>query len=200
MKRKGQIILSIVFLLLFILIASNLNNPSIKSIDQTISQLALNNQNNFLFTISKIISSIFEPAIIIPTILLVCLAFIIKKKRKFEKQLFFTSIIAGILIYSLKFILAVSRPTTQLITVTQSSFPSGHALMSFVLFSFLIVFYLNSKKSKSIKITITTLSIISILIVGLSRIYLNVHWFSDIVGSWFLGASIILISKIFFKD
>jgi undecaprenyl-diphosphatase len=74
------------------------------------------------------------------------------------------------------------------------SFPSGHALSSFIFCSILI--YLLRKENLPIiqKNVLTTLLIIAALLIGLSRVVLNVHYATDVIGGFCMGFIWVIIS------
>lgn len=70
---------------------------------------------------------------------------------------------------------------------TDFSFPSGHAATSMIIFGFLLYLaciYLHHKLIRAFAITLCVLLIFGI---GLSRIYLGEHWFSDVLGGYVYG-------------
>ncbi|MEI7462929.1 MAG: bifunctional DedA family/phosphatase PAP2 family protein [Candidatus Taylorbacteria bacterium] len=83
------------------------------------------------------------------------------------------------------------RPDNALITIVNDpSFPSGHAAMAatfFVVFMYMAVPKIKSLFKRELLIIFCTLSVIAI---GLSRVVLNVHWASDVIGGWSLGVFI----------
>ena len=77
----------------------------------------------------------------------------------------------------------------------RDSFPSGHALVAVAFYglcAYILCRYLEKKWQKRLAVVVAT---VIALLVGVSRIYLGVHWFSDVIGGWILGG-IILISLI----
>ncbi|WP_410769044.1 phosphatase PAP2 family protein [Fontibacillus sp. BL9] len=80
------------------------------------------------------------------------------------------------------------RPTFhRLIEVTGYSFPSGHSMAAFCLYgtlAYLLWRHLPGRKSRFVLILV---SIIFIVCIGLSRIYLGVHYPSDVLGAYFAG-------------
>lgn len=81
-----------------------------------------------------------------------------------------------------------ARPTIEhLVTVKTLSFPSGHATMAMAFYGFLIYLIFTFSMSKLLKLFLSSIMIILILSIGLSRIYLGVHYPSDIVGGFIAG-------------
>jgi len=91
-----------------------------------------------------------------------------------------------------------ARPDNALVLLTDPSFPSGHATMAAVFF-FVCAYLFAPKISHWIwRELCIVLCVLATVIIGLSRVILNVHWTSDIIAGWSLGifcatASIILV-------
>ena len=79
---------------------------------------------------------------------------------------------------------------TTLIQVPSSfSFPSGHALISLVFFGMLAFLAVLSVRHRLLKGAMVAASAVAVATVGFSRIYLGVHWMTDVLASWALGAA-----------
>jgi undecaprenyl-diphosphatase len=139
-----------------------------------------------------LLSKIFEPIYVIIFVILLSLFLLVKSKNKQAILLSTTALIAGASIYLLKHLFSKARPLNQIIQETGFSFPSGHAMISITLFGTLIYIALNIKSQTSRIVSIVA-CVLGVLLVGLSRVYLNVHWFSDIIGSYCFGLFILFI-------
>ena len=85
----------------------------------------------------------------------------------------------------LKSLIGRSRPTiSQIITETDFSFPSGHSSSSLVFCAMLTCLIFGITNNKIIRITSCIMASIIIVGVGFSRVYLGVHYPSDIIGGW----------------
>lgn len=120
------------------------------------------------------------------------IAFILIKSKKIK--LFFIITLSSLsnffIIDPLKFLFKEPRPINSQIIENSFSFPSGHAY-SAVTFYGLVTYLLYKKyKTKSIPIIGT----IFILLISYSRIYLNVHYFHDIVAGLLLGIIWLIIT------
>ena len=120
--------------------------------------------------------------------------FILIKNKKIRLSIFSNLVIITILNQLLKRILQRPRPTEyRIIEETGYSFPSGHSMISMAFYGYLIYLIYKHVKNKYIKwISITLLSIL-ICAIGISRIYLGVHYTSDVLGGFLISISYLII-------
>jgi len=101
-------------------------------------------------------------------------------------------------VFILKHLTRHPRPGLVAYETTASSFPSGHTTMSLVVFGFLAVIIAreSKKQDKSMPYIVSGIIIAGI---SLSRLYLGAHWFTDVLGSLFLGLAIILLATVSYR-
>ncbi|MGW0037754.1 phosphatase PAP2 family protein [Gordonia sp. NPDC003376] len=90
----------------------------------------------------------------------------------------------------LKHIFGRTRPpvTDRLLTIESYSFPSGHAMMSMVVYCLVaVVAYGVSQWVRDHRWVLLAAPLLSIAI-GLTRVYLGVHWLTDVLAGWMFGA------------
>ena len=147
--------------------------------------------SDFTTPIAKFITN-FGGAIFL--IILTITLFILIKNKKIGLSIILNLIVITGLNQILKYILQRPRPTEyRLIEETGFSFPSGHSMVSMAFYGYLIYLIYKYVKNKYLKwISIVLLSIL-ICSIGISRIYLGVHYTSDVLGGFLISLSYLIV-------
>ncbi|MDO8575407.1 MAG: bifunctional DedA family/phosphatase PAP2 family protein [bacterium] len=105
------------------------------------------------------------------------------KKRWHLIQFYLFNIIGGLSLgFLLKRVIERARPENALLVETSFSFPSGHAMTAGLVYGALAYLFYRSNLKKNTKILLNILLVIIVIGVMWSRIYLRVHWLSDVLG------------------
>lgn len=109
-------------------------------------------------------------------------------KKKFDYLVAYISAIlgGGILILVSKVAIHRLRPfsETSIINAGEWSFPSGHAMMSVIFYGMILYFMIRDVHSWKLRVFMATATVFIIFLLGLSRIYLQVHYLSDILAGY----------------
>lgn len=147
--------------------------------------------NDRLTSAVKVITNL-SSVIFIIVIAIILIIFIRNKRIK----LLLASNLIGITIINnlLKVIIARDRPNiNRLVSESGYSFPSGHSITSMVFYGYLIYLIYRYVDNKKIKISLIIFLSLLIPMIGFSRIYLGVHYTSDVIGGFLLGIAYLII-------
>jgi undecaprenyl-diphosphatase len=128
-------------------------------------------------------------------LLLVCAAVTIYLlfSRRLRTALFVFAATTGGMILGILLKLVYARPRPQLVPhlvdVASSSFPSGHATDSAIVYLTLAALLARTVPEPASRIYIIGVAILLTLLIGVSRAYLGVHWPSDVAAGWTIGAA-----------
>ncbi|WP_228122808.1 phosphatase PAP2 family protein [Oceanihabitans sp. IOP_32] len=115
---------------------------------------------------------------------------IVLKQKKRLLQIILTLALSALLNVLLKHIINRARPAADhLVSVQTLSYPSGHAMNALVFYGFIMYLVSKLKINRFVKIGVILVLACLILSIGLSRIYLGVHFPSDILGGFIIGAT-----------
>lgn len=194
MNLKGHLsitfMISLVSLMGFCVMAVLVSKQTIVHFDSTIISFVQGFEASRLTPIMKFFTFIggTKPMVGISLLVLILLYKVLKHR---SELILFVAVIAGanVLFVSLKLLFQRERPDLhRLIEVSNYSFPSGHATNAFALYgilTFLLWRHISSRLGRTILII---LSVFMILSIGLSRIYLGVHYPSDVIAGYFISA------------
>ena len=145
-------------------------------------------KNDLLTNFMKIITLFGSAYVIVPC----CIILLFALKNKKNKILMMSNlVIITLLNQLLKRVFRRLRPINGIISESGYSFPSGHSMVSMAFYGFLI--YLLYKSNFKYKNIFIGLLIVLILLIGISRIYLGVHYPTDVFGGFLLSISYLLL-------
>jgi len=195
---KGNIVLifSLIFLVLFFITFTLMKASFFQKTDDLINSYFSTSSNIFLTKSCLFLAFIFDPLSVIVVSLIIFLFLFFAKFKK--DSLFFlgASLFGGALIFLFKELFQRVRPEN--LYESGFSFPSGHVTSSIVLFCCLVYFSFKYAR-KNYPYIITAFALFFIFIIAFSRIYLGVHWISDVIGGLFLGGFVVLFSIYLFE-
>lgn len=125
---------------------------------------------------------------------LTTILFLVIKDKKIGISIITNLGIVTILNQIIKFIMQRPRPTEfRIIEETGYSFPSGHSMVSLAFYGYLIYLIYKYINNKHLKRTLIIILSVLICIIGVSRIYLGVHYTSDVLGGFLISFAYLII-------
>lgn len=133
---------------------------------------------------------------LIPANLCLIAYFLFLKKHKwYSIKIPAIAITSLLMMFGLKRLFARDRPDNQLLeAATNFSFPSGHALMGVTFYGLMAYIIWHSVKNKTLRWVLIVLIILWIILIGISRLYLRRHFYSDVVAGYAIGFLWLVIS------
>lgn len=189
-------------LLLFIVIANEMVLEKENSLDFVVFEKLQHITNAPMTTAMLIITFFGSNYFLLPAYIVVIAYFLIyKRTRRLSLDVAAIGITSTILLFSLKAIFHRPRPLDPLVrSVNGFSFPSGHSFCSFTFFGLLVYIIWNQKTSTVAKWASTILFFLFACAIAFSRVYLHVHYASDVIAGFclclvWLGLSFWVIKK-----
>lgn len=188
--KKFRIIIVCLCLLLFSVILFSVYKYGVLDIDNNVYNfISKNIMNDTLSSILKCVTHLGGVAFIV---LLGVLCFMFCKKNRW----FITFDLVGctVINQTIKYIVRRPRPNVlRLVSESGYSFPSGHSMISVAFYGLVIYLVYKNVNNKYLKWTLITLLSLLILTIGFSRIYVGVHYFTDVVGGFFLALAYLIV-------
>ena len=131
------------------------------------------------------------------TIIAFCAILLVMPNRKQYGVPLSLAALGGLAFYKpMKHIFLRARPDTALHLVTQGgySFPSGHSVTSAIFYGLLIYLLNRHCKNEKLKKILGAVCGFLALAIGPSRIYVGVHWPTDVLAGWCIGGAVLLVS------
>lgn len=191
MKKNIKWIISLLSIILFLVISLYIIKINDNIIDKNVYNLIISTKSNIMTLIFKIITFFASIEFMIITSIVI----LFLKKLKHIRFYILLNIVNDVILNNLlKFIFKRERPLDLMLTQESGySFPSGHTMVACIFYGFIIYLIRKSKYSKRIKNIITIILSILIFLIGISRIYLGVHYATDVIGSYLVSISYLII-------
>lgn len=188
-KKYWKYITAFIAIFLFLIIVEFYYQDKLYIFDDFIYIYVKNIINNPMTIIMKFITFFASPlwCIVLAIIIIIF-------NKKFGKYFSINLALVFLLNFVLKLVFARERPIDiNIITESGYSFPSGHSMVSAGMYGFLAYNLWKSKIKNGCKVIGCIGLVILTFLIGLSRIYLGVHYTSDVIGGFVLGIAYLVL-------
>jgi len=170
---------------------------SILKVDVWVNGIIFTNYFPWINSVALFITN-FGSSTMIAILFIIAVTVLLVKKR-WRYAIISTIAILGALLLQVVVKILVHRARPVYPIETGFSFPSGHAIMAITFVALLIYSFKDDFKNKTVRYVLIIVSSLFFISVGISRIIIHVHWFSDVVAGIFLGLfwfmSLVLVER-----
>ena len=199
MKKRLPLIITIVSTLIVVLTTIFIHSTGVSLFDSWFYKETIEKMSPSL-TLTMIF--ITESGSLMAIIILCLSFFLFKETRKhWAFPVGITVVASSVSNVLLKSMFARERPNIlRLVDESSYSFPSGHAMINMAFYTMILLLTWRYIKNNRLKYGISFVCVVMPLLIGLSRIYLGVHYATDVISGWLLGLTIsIIIFCVFIK-
>lgn len=192
LKNNYKWIILFICLILFINIIEDIFEYEKLTIDNITYKIVIENmRNNILTYIFKFITFLGSQYMIL---LITILSFIFIKNKKIPIAMLINLIVVTILNVLLKNVISRPRPEGyRIIVETGYSFPSGHSMISMAFYGLILYIIFKNIKDRNLRNVLSSMLGILIILIGFSRVYLGVHYASDVLGGFIISIAYLIL-------
>lgn len=189
--KNNKFIIMFICIVFFLAILEDILDYEIKNFDILGYNIISKAISEYVTPMAKMITKLGNAeSLILITIIL----FLVIKNKRIKWAIPINLVCSVILNLTLKNIIQRPRPIEyRIIDENGYSFPSGHSMVSMAFYGFLIYLIYKNVKNKYIKVISILLLSMLILLIGASRIYLGVHYASDVIGGFLIAISYLIL-------
>lgn len=138
------------------------------------------------------LSALGSTSVTLVIIVLATLFLLLDRRPRQAMLVIATTASAGLILLLLKTAIGRERPSfvTHIDIAGGLSFPSGHTLIAAVLYPTLGMLVASNLRARHLKIFVFVVAALLALVVGLTRVYIGVHYPTDVLGGWCLGVAV----------
>lgn len=197
-KKHGKWLALLVAVFIFIEIVEDIFEQDIEKFDTIVYTIISSIINPIFTSFFKTITHCGDWIVIVP----LCILLMILVKNKNKKIVISANLVAIFLLNQfLKMVFNRPRPYGHaLIEASGYSFPSGHSMVSMAFYGLLIYLAYQNIQNKKLRNVICIGLSILILLIGISRIYLGVHYASDVIGGFCVSIAYLILLVSILKE
>lgn len=190
--KKRYVLCGVLVVLFLVILISILLGRSL-FIDNTIMNIMVGMRHDGLTKVVKILTILGDKKFILVLVVAISAALWFSKHKADAYMMCLNLFNIVVLNKGIKYLVRRERPLDMLIEKDGFSFPSGHSMLSLGVYGFLMFLIYKSNLSKKYKTILMTILTITIILVGLTRMYLGVHYPSDVIGGYLITGAYLIV-------
>ncbi|MEV0028778.1 phosphatase PAP2 family protein [Nocardia sp. NPDC050793] len=178
-----------------------LDSSGLTSMDPEVSGWAVENRNGALTPAARMVSNCGDTLSMTILTALVCVALLRVRDRMRAALVVVTALGAGLIVAVAKRLVGRERPPVaeRLAVENSLSYPSGHSTGTFVVVGIVAIVLIPMLRRPIARAGAALVAVLFVAAVGASRVYLGVHWPTDVLAGWSIGALWILLCLAVFR-
>ncbi len=191
LKENAEWIVFTICIIAFAIVTTIVTITEEVSLDATIYEKVNYISSNRMTIFAKLLTELGSFKVIS---VLTALSFLTIKDKKVGIKVFINILIIALINQLIKFIIRRERPDYRMVEERGYSFPSGHTMGAIGFYGFYIYLAFKCIDNKKIKLFIIAFLATIIVSIGITRIYLGVHYPTDVIAGFFVTIAIIIIN------
>lgn len=161
--------------------------------DRWLVDFAVHHRTVRLTDLARTLTRLGSAVVVVPVTVVACATFAVRRHFRMAILIAASTAITATAVMAVKYLVPRSGPTTpvHLVLAVGRAFPSGHAAQSVACYAALAWIFTRTTDSPPKRVAAWATATGLALGVGWSRIYLAVHWPTDVVAGWALAASVL---------
>lgn len=181
-KNNKRWIIAAICMVVFLIILEDVLDNEIVNFDKAVYSFVISTKTDIVTSFFKNVTFLGSA---VPLISICIVSFIVLKNKKIAALILANLTISAALNLLLKNVIRRDRPIGyRLIEESGFSFPSGHSMASMAFYGLIIYFVIRFVKNRALKIFLSIMLSLLIILIGMSRIYLGVHYPSDVLAGF----------------
>ena len=169
-------------------------------VDRWLVDLAVRHRNGSATGVARVLTQLGSAWVVAPVVVLACTLLVVRRRFLLAGLIVASTAVTATAVMVVKDLVARPRPPVaeHLVEVVGKAFPSGHAAQSVACYAALAWVATRMTTSRVKRIVSWCVALVIALGIGWSRVYLAVHWPSDVVGGWALAGAV--LAALIFTD
>ena len=197
-KRYYLIFLFAILMVIFLWLSVKVYNQQTFQFDKDVFLWCHKYESKIVTNLAITVTFLGSQTFLLPANIILGLWFLfLHKKKDYAWKIAIVSLSSSGFLFLIKYLVKRPRPDSPLVAALHYSFPSGHTFTSITFFGMVCYFVLSYLRHKILAFFIVGLCVSMVILVACSRIYLYVHYASDVIAGFCLGIMWLILAKWF---